>query len=477
MIILCALLLALSGEVLFAQAPPLHVEYVLPKQMLFTGETARCILRVSFEQSFVREHLLPIVQRRTSLPFLLKTPFDNKALPGWHWLPSPAPSSGPTLAVDDAVVTVAPSPAVVRNGTRHAVVDIERRFRITQAGRVILPRARLICASTSGFETDFLGQRTPRDRTEVEVIAPAVELEVLPPPSLGRPAEFRGAIGRFTLHARADKTSAHVGDVVILSIDITGSGDMAALAPPTLGASPAFHLLGTRVELSPDMLIQHHELRVLDTTATVLPECALVSFDPDAEPPAYRRLVAPRIAIQLLAASAPTVLDAPSVHAGGMGPAAVAPLSSVDEALSDAPLAPAPWTTLALCTLPWGFAAALGLKRYVAARRLRDGGRRAARRATGLAIRALARGGDPGAILITWLAARLRLEPALVLGPELRERLHHASVPAELGVRVQRMVEATLAARWGAAAPLTRAPAEALILEMEAAMPAMEPTP
>lgn len=474
--VLLALLIASLGCTAHAQAPPLFVELVAPKRMLFVGETASCVIRIGFEQEYVREHLLPIVQRKTSLPFLLKTAFATP-MSGVQWLPRAQQAAGPTLAMDDDVITTTPVPVIVRDGKRLAVVEIEQRFRTTAVGRAALPGARLIYAATSGFNTDFLGTRMPRDRTEGELFASAIEVEVLPPPSLGRPPEFSGAIGRFTLAARADREAARVGDSVQLSIEIGGPGITDEFVPPTLATDPAFHLLGTRKERTSEQLILHHELRVLETSATSLPACVLVSFDPDGDPPGYRRFTAPRIAIKLLAANAAARVDAPTRHSGAPTANAVLPLPTGDMAPSDAPLPPAPWMMLALLVAPWSVAAGVGVKRLVISRRIRDGGRRAARKAATTASHALARGAEPGAIFITFLASRLRLEPALVLGPDLREQMHHAAVPAELGVRVQRMVEATLAARFGAATPLEQQVVLAMIAEMEAALPPVDAAP
>ena len=467
---LCVLL----TSTLMAQAPPLFIELQLSKRLLFVGETADCVLRVGYDEDHVREHLLPVVQRRTNLPLLLRTPFATPPVPAWQWLPMETSATGPTLAMDDAVVNVTEAAAVVRSGQRYRVVEIARRFRVTEPGRVTLPPARLHSASATSFSVDFLGTRTARDKTEHELSTPSLECEVLPPPTLGRPAEFRGAIGRYSLNASANATSAHVGDTITLDVLIEGPALHADFTPPSLSSERAFHLLGTRTEQSTGRMKVHYELQVLDTSANTLPACELVSFDPDSDPPRYLRSAAPRLAIRLLPAKAGVTETAPSVASSIRDDASVSLLPTDANAPADATPPPPAWAITALILAPFGIAAGVGVRRIAAARRRADGGRRAAQRATAQAQRALARGADPGTAFLHWLSTRLRLTPAAVLEPELREVMHSARLSPELVARVQRVVERVLAARYGQGRAPTREDVLNLILEVDAALPPAE---
>jgi tetratricopeptide (TPR) repeat protein len=66
------------------------------------------------------------------------------------------------------------------------------------------------------------------------MISDSVRLEVLPLPAEGRPAGFRGAVGKFTLAADLEPTSVRAGEAATLVITIRGEGNVKGLPPPEL---------------------------------------------------------------------------------------------------------------------------------------------------------------------------------------------------------------------------------------------------
>lgn len=64
------------------------------------------------------------------------------------------------------------------------------------------------------------------------------DVEVLPLPDTGRPANFTGAVGTFSISVRARPLDVRVGDPIELTIDITGDGPLETLPPPRLAADP-----------------------------------------------------------------------------------------------------------------------------------------------------------------------------------------------------------------------------------------------
>lgn len=57
---------------------------------------------------------------------------------------------------------------------------------------------------------------------------------VLSLPAQGRPSDFSGAVGRFTLTAVADSQGLHTGNAFNVRVTVTGTGDVALLERPTL---------------------------------------------------------------------------------------------------------------------------------------------------------------------------------------------------------------------------------------------------
>ena len=73
---------------------------------------------------------------------------------------------------------------------------------------------------------------------EIVVSAPAVEFEVKPLPVAGRPKDFDGAVGKFTLKASGHPDKVKAGDPVTMTVIIAGQGNFDRITAPAL-ADPA----------------------------------------------------------------------------------------------------------------------------------------------------------------------------------------------------------------------------------------------
>ena len=90
---------------------------------------------------------------------------------------------------------------------------------------------------------DFFG----RSRS-VRLQSEELQIEVLPLPEQGRPAEFTGAVGRFQLRVAAQPTQVAAGDPVTLQVLVEGEGNMAAVQPLQVNAAPGVKLYDPKVE-------------------------------------------------------------------------------------------------------------------------------------------------------------------------------------------------------------------------------------
>lgn len=86
------------------------------------------------------------------------------------------------------------------------------------------------------FDQFFGGQAMPgfSDNRELKVETKAVDIRVKALPAEGRPANFSGAVGDFTIAATANPLKAAAGDPVTLKVDISGRGNFDAMGEPTL---------------------------------------------------------------------------------------------------------------------------------------------------------------------------------------------------------------------------------------------------
>ncbi|HEY0778824.1 MAG TPA: BatD family protein [Gemmatirosa sp.] len=107
-------------------------------------------------------------------------------------------------------------------------VHVYRRalFPVTP-GTVDVPPAQLVYALTP--EGDPFGVE---DR--VTARTPLRHLVAVAPPTVGRPAEWDGAVGRFRASARVDTTHARVGDALLYTLRVEGTGNVLLLPRPPL---------------------------------------------------------------------------------------------------------------------------------------------------------------------------------------------------------------------------------------------------
>jgi len=139
-------------------------------------------------------------------------------------------------------------------------------------------------------------------RQQVELRSEALALEVLPLPAEGRPAEFSGAVGRFTITARAAPTELAAGDPVTVTMDVRGEGALGAAMPGGVPASETFRVYpvqpATRQpEVAPGVVHRIFEQVVIPQRPgpATLPPLAFAFFDPEAR--AYRTATHPPIAL------------------------------------------------------------------------------------------------------------------------------------------------------------------------------------
>ncbi|UUO04393.1 BatD family protein [Blastopirellula sp. J2-11] len=112
---------------------------------------------------------------------------------------------------------------------------------------------------------------------------------VTPVPQAGRPADYRGAVGRYRIVTRATPTAVEAGDPITLDIGIAGSGPMELVQAPPLNMSSE---LTTNFHVADQSLagFVQDETKVFSTTIrprqagiTEIPAIPFSFFDPETE--------------------------------------------------------------------------------------------------------------------------------------------------------------------------------------------------
>ncbi len=144
--------------------------------------------------------------------------------------------------------------------------------------------------------------------------------EVVPIPTEGRPADYRGAVGRYQIVTNAEKTTVNAGDPLTFQIGIVGDGPMELVQAPPL--SELGSLTGDfKVSGQPLAGFVRDETKVFSTKirprregVTEIPPIPFSFFDPDAE--AFETVYSRPIPIEVGAAET-LALDAVFGNAGG----------------------------------------------------------------------------------------------------------------------------------------------------------------
>ncbi len=382
------------------------------------------------------------------LPFTLALRIDDVRVADMQY---------PQVPGDGFSVEAFPQPSQrqeTRNGAAIQVVEFQGALTPLRAGSVSVGPATVSVTTLSeraaGRHGFFFGGPVRQVR---EVASQPLVLDVLPLPENGKPADFSGAVGRFTLDSKAAPLQLAAGDPVTLTYSLRGEGDLSSAAPPALVGSDALRVYPVQSVAtpagSPAGTRIFEQVVIPQRPGTVrLPAPRFSFFDPEAR--AYR--VAAAQPITLTVRAAPAGATTPQI-VGAPGSRATRPAEPVGRDIvfiKDTPGALAPpgahrwrspafWALQMLPVLVWLGAMLIDRRRRrlgtdVRYARFTQAGR-AVRAALGEARAALATGNAAvfydrvARALGDYLAAKLDLPPGGVTPDEMSARLQGARLP------------------------------------------------
>ena len=110
--------------------------------------------------------------------------------------------------------------------------------------KVVIRKAPSVRSRTSLFgftiDDDFFSNRSGYSSYPVELASKALPVTILPFPSTGRPADFKGAVGDFQMDARIVPADVKVGDPITLTMTISGKGNMDTVTAPQVASDERF---------------------------------------------------------------------------------------------------------------------------------------------------------------------------------------------------------------------------------------------
>jgi hypothetical protein len=273
-------------------------------------------------------------------------------------------------------------------GAVYRVLSYKTTITAVKSGEMKLPVAALEgilstqASPPPGFDNFLFGGFT--DDRQVRITSDPKSMKVLALPVEGRPADFSGAVGDFTISATADPTKAAPGDPVTLKVAVSGQGNFDAMGAPTLTDADGWRTYPPTDHFEKSDPIGYSGTKtfemplVAQQAQTRTPVAQFSYFDPAKEK--YFTLTTQPVAVEA-AAAAPTATAAPTAPTAQ--PSATPQADEEGAWLTHS--TPRSWQPLARKSVFWiaNGAAALALLGAIATlaiRRRREGpaGRRAA---------------------------------------------------------------------------------------------------
>ncbi|MBK8575415.1 MAG: protein BatD [Elusimicrobia bacterium] len=139
-------------------------------------------------------------------------------------------------------------------GIRYQVVELATALFPTSSGKFTIGPASLEC-NVQDFRDPFgdgFFQNLFTRGQAVTLRSDPLAITVRSVPETGRPATFRGDVGRFQISASFDKKSAKVHDPLTLTVTVSGEGNVKALSQPPLPETKEFKTYETLSSLNVD---------------------------------------------------------------------------------------------------------------------------------------------------------------------------------------------------------------------------------
>ena len=133
------------------------------------------------------------------------------------------------------------------DGKRHEVTEIQTALFPTAPGEHGIDPAglRVVLDDSMRDMFSFFSRGKP-----VDLETPAIPIRVLPLPENGKPAEFDGCVGGFSIQANVQESSPRVNEPLTLTVDVEGIGNIQTLPDVPFSDTENFRLYDSKSEFT-----------------------------------------------------------------------------------------------------------------------------------------------------------------------------------------------------------------------------------
>jgi len=260
------------------------VEIVPETPGCYVGQRVGILLRFGLEEEFAKARMVQPFGTALDVPVQLVT--SGLADPE---RPEPvAEAIRPSIAMDGRIARAKRGEDRVVDGRRFQTYEVRKEVCPASTGKLVIPAPVLALAYATRFEESFVGGRVPLDRVDALVAGKPIALEVKPLPEEGRPKDFSGAIGSFTVRAEVEPREVAPGEGVKLVLTVEGEGNLAEFETPRWREIGGFRVLGILEERTPAARKLVYSLAPVSPKVWQVPAVELAYFDP--RPPAGYRV-------------------------------------------------------------------------------------------------------------------------------------------------------------------------------------------
>ncbi|MBU1986457.1 MAG: BatD family protein, partial [Proteobacteria bacterium] len=134
---------------------------------------------------------------------------------------------------------------------------------------------------------DFFNQQQLQEK-KIQIVSKDMELQVLPLPIEGKPADFSGAIGKFDLQIKAQPTEVGPGDPITLTMTVQGKGNFDRVEAPVLSQAEGWKSYSPSSKMTPGARVGQgskvfeQAIVAKDLDKTTIPPLSFSFFDPEA---------------------------------------------------------------------------------------------------------------------------------------------------------------------------------------------------